>query len=583
MTPALTKGEQGMNRYQWNRSLIEPFGYMSRTGIRYDAAEAASMRSTLLPQVWTKQAAVDALCGVALPDSTTGLLEAAAAQCCHKVKLRTALKGKTVRVAALNPDGSPRCNKKGKPLTEKLEICGRALSWALALETANANQHEVLARVRDLAEGPQSDASRAELASLLGLSVNVESPDQVIELLDRLGLPAKWKRGARDADDPDAGRTGDEEALLELFLSTGHPITKALLEARSVRGALSWLDTTLPSADGRIRCSISNPGSETGRVLTRQWHDRTGGNLQATSAAPFNFRRLLAADPGHLMAQCDLKSADAWTVAARCAQLGDPTMLRDMQAGVRIPSLIALIMAGERIPTDHAELAKLCKTVKRDWRDYAFKKGTYLSFYMGSASLIRRETVRESWSETGTPIDPGLAFCKEVQEHVLRRYWGLKNWWADCERQVRRTGTLEGASGQVREFLSRRWAGEGASKRLDHSCHKEVVATEPQMVTTYATNLALWHLWTDPENWPPAGQAEVRPDLRCPAVQPLLHVHDALLTQFPEYLLAWAGAKLTGWFSNPIRIGNLSITIPVECGWGPNWGECKQLFPSASA
>lgn len=567
-----------MNRYEWNRSLIEPFTRMSLWGIRYDAAAAASMRAELSPQVWAKQAAVDALLGVVLPPSTEALLSAIGTKCCHSVKLRKQLKGyKEMRPVVL-PDGTPKVNAKGKAVRKAYEVPPRALSWALLAEVANMAGAEVLPHLRELSEAAASPARDAEIASLLGLSLNVESPDQVIEALDRLGLPAKWKRGARRDDDPESGRTADEEALLDLFMRTGHPITKAILEARGARGALSWLDTTLPSADGRIRCSFSNPGSETGRVLTRGWHDRTGGNLQAVSAAPINFRRLLCADPGYSMAQCDLKGADGWTVAARCAQQGDPTMLLDLQAGIRIPSLLSLLMGGACFASnfDRAELRRLCKAVVKDWRDYAFKKAQHLSNYLGSPQLIRRETVRESWSETGTPMDPGLEFCKRVQALYLARYWGLRRWWDDCERQVRRVGTLEGASGQVREFLSRRWTGEGAAKRLDHSTLKEVVASEPQMLTTYATNLALWRLWSDPHNWPNGKVGDPR---STPYVQPLLQIHDAILVQFRQEHTAAAGRKLVEWFSNSIRIGNITVTIPVDAKHGPNWGSCDQLFP----
>lgn len=562
-----------MNRYSWNTSLIEPFTWMSLKGILYDASEASAMRSVLTPQVWEKQAAVDALCGVALPGGTEGLLRVASEACCRVVPLRKALKGYKEMRVVLGEDGQAKLNKKGKVVRKAYQVPPRDLSWALLSECASLAGSETLPRLRVLAETPQCAARDAELATLLGLSVNVESPDQTIALLDRLGLPAKFKRGKRDANDPDAGRTGDEEALLSLFLQTSHPITKALLEARSVRGALSWLDTTLPSKDGRIRCSFSNPGSETGRVLTRTWHDGTGGNLQAVSSAPWNFRRLLRADPGYRMAQIDLKGADGWTVAARCAQQGDTTMLLDLQAGIRIPSLLSLLMAGASLPLhDRVALKAACKAVVKDWRDYAFKKAQHLSNYMGSAALIQRETVRESWSETGTPLDPGKAFCERVQQLYLARYWGLRSWWNDVERQVRRAGTLEGASGQVREFLSRRWSGEGANRRLDHSCHKEAVATEPQMVTTFATNLALWRLWSDPENWVAARESQ------SPIIQPLLHIHDALLVQFPEHLVEWAGRKIAQWFNNPITIGNITLTVPFEAGHGESWGECKESF-----
>lgn len=562
-----------MNRYRWNTSLIETFTSMSLTGIRYDREAASAMRAALLPQAWAAQARVDEIAGVVLPNNMQALLAQASAQHCHAVKIRKQLKGYKVMTPVVGEDGVVKLNKKGVVVRKSAMVPPRALSWALLSECANLAGHEPLARLRSLAESEPSAAARAEIASLLGLGINVESPDQVIETLDRLGLPAKFKRGARVDGDAEAGRTSDEEALLDLFLKTGHAITKALLEARGVRGALSFLDSMLVDEDGRVRCSFANPGSETGRVLTRTWHSGSGGNLQAVSSAPHNFRTLLRADEGMLLAQCDLKGADGWTVAARCAQLGDRTMLDDLTAGIRIPSLLSLLMGGACFPPSMSreDLRKLCRAVERDWRDYAFKKAQHLSNYMGSAALIQRETVRESWSETGTPIDPGLSFCQRVQELYLARYWGLRSWWTDVERQVRRDGTLRGASAQVREFLSRRWTGTGSARRLDHSCHKECVASEPQMVTTYATNLALWRLWTDPENIAPSGAR---------LIQPLLHIHDALLVQFPEERAAWAGAKLAQWFSNPIRIGSVVVNIPVESAQGPSWGACSTPFPS---
>lgn len=567
-----------MNRYQWNRSLIEPFTRMSLWGIRWDSVGASAMRSSLLPQLWERQAAVDSLTGVALPSSTEALLEAAALKCCCVVPLRKQRKGYKEMRPLVNADGSPVLKKDGKVKRASFQVAGRDLSWALLAETAKQGGAETLVALRNLSETSQSPARDAEIASLLGLALNVESSDQVIATLDRLGLPAKWKRGARNPDDPDAGRTADEEALLELFIATGHPLTKAILEARSLRGALSFLDSMKVDEDGRVRCSFSNPGSETGRVLTRTWHSGSGGNLQAVSIAPHNFRSLMLADEGYTMGQVDLKTADAWTAAARCAQCGDQTMLLDLQAGIRLPSLLSLLMKGVVLPHDRSELRKLCKLEKAQceasgqaWWDYAMKKGIYLSFYMGSAALIRRETVRESWSETGVPVDPGLAFCKRVQELALARWWGLKNWWSDVERQVRRNGTLTGASGQTREFMSRRWSGEGANRRLDHSTHKEVIATEPQMNTTFAANLALWRLWNDPENWP-AGEPGAASG---PIVQPLLHGHDALNTQFPTARHEWAKQKLDAWFNNPLRIGSITLTIPWEAKFGASWGSCE--------
>lgn len=64
-----------MNRYCWNRALIEPFWAMSRRGIRWDRAAASALRASLITPLWEKQARVDTLAGVALPASTHKLTQ----------------------------------------------------------------------------------------------------------------------------------------------------------------------------------------------------------------------------------------------------------------------------------------------------------------------------------------------------------------------------------------------------------------------------------------------------------------------------------------------------------------------------
>lgn len=569
-----------MNRYHWNLALVETFHDISAHGVRYDAARARQWERDLAPRVWEAQARVDATADVAMPSSMEGLMTTVGAQCCHAVKLRRALHGYKAKV----PLPLAEQTKRRKNMT--VVVAPRELSWALLGETANAEQGPVIRRARTLAEGEQTDSARAELAALLGLGVNCESPIQVIGLLDRLGLPPKWKRGFRpqtvDGDEEGSstnGRTSNEEVLLELFIRTGHPVTKAVLEARSVRTALSWLESMATDEDGRIRCCYRNPGSETGRVLAKEFYTGSGGNLQAVTEGGGglpNFRELFMADPGHEFFRADLRGADGWTVAARCALLGDPTMLEDLRAGVRIPSLLALMLAGQPVAEwDRTHLVAECKRVVKDWRDYAYKKGQHLSNYMGSSALIRRETVRESYAETGTPVDPGLAFCDSIQDAYMRRYVGLSAWWQDVERQLKSGGgTLSAASGQVREFMARRWLkNKWGQTVIDHEVHKEAVAHEPQSVTTFATNLALWRMVTDPENRRPDGALRVRP---------LLQTHDELAGQYLAGDREWAHAFIRRCFGNVIRFhgarGAVAVVIPFGGGWGASWGAAKAAF-----
>src|SRR4029079_7298895 len=65
--------------------------------------------------------------------------------------------------------------------------------------------------------------------------------------------------------------------------------------------------------------------------------------------------------------QCDLSGADAWTVAAHCKSLGDPTMLDDLIFGIKIAKVIACMFKhGPEISLlPRAELLKLTETISK--------------------------------------------------------------------------------------------------------------------------------------------------------------------------------------------------------------------------
>lgn len=400
-------------------------------------------------------------------------------------------------------------------------------------------------------------ATRGELASLLSLGVNVKSTPQVVALLDKFKLPKIFRKRAGEAE----SRTKDEEALLDLYLRTGHPITVALLAGIHLRTQLQECDRT-PSKDGRMRSSFLSCGTTTDRTTSKTWLDGTGGKLHVV---PPKFRRCFRADPGMDWGKLDLTGADAWTVAARCATLGDPTMLDDLQAGLRIPSLLGLALEGKPInQMSRDDLKAACKALKRDWRDIAFKRCVYGSAYGMSPRGIRRVVVMDSYGELGEPRDPGLAFCARLQRIFLSRYWGIALWHQDVERQLKQTGGVQAASGLFREFFGRRLN----MGRVDETTLREAYAFEPQSNTTTLINLGLDALWTDPENRYLDGERAGEP-----IVEPLLTVHDELATQWPSDRRDWALAKMRSWVSRDFKIGSVTVRVPFVLKWGPSWGE----------
>lgn len=571
-------------RYLDNLALIEPFNYASQKGVRFDHAASDAIRARLTPRLWEAQAKVDTLAGVpALNDAAAVLAATAASPLCSKVQLRKQLAGWKERVAVVDATGEPVL-KKGKVVKETLEHPPRSLSWTLCLENANK---ECAADIRRLKELSACDAlppaSQAEAHALLGTGLNVKSTPAVTSLLNRLGLPPVFKAGSRkptesddEGSDSAPAQTKDASALLSLFLRTGHPITTAILETVALRGRLQELERKVDS-DGRIRSSYTICGPSTDRTASHAWLTGSGGNVQTVPRQPENFRICYCADPSHLWFKLDLTGADLWTVAARVALEGDRTMLDDLRAGIRIPSLIGLMLEHAYRPgSDRAVIKADCvayraelKRTGTSWKDTVWKKGGHLTNYGGSAKRIRQSVIEDTYAETGTPVDPGLDLCKRVQTLYLGRYWGVPKWWSRVAGTILRTGKLIYATGREREFLSRRPIG-GC---LDDATKREALAAEPQAITTWVIKQGVLNLWRDLENWPSGvvGEGE-------PIVQPLIPcVHDEATQQAPVDKKDWTVAKLKQWFSIPLTIGRENLTIPFEMGVGLNWGDCEKV------
>jgi hypothetical protein len=123
------------------------------------------------------------------------------------------------------------------------------------------------------------------------------------------------------------------------------------------------------------------------------------------------------------------------------------------------------------------------------------------------------------------------------------------------------TGQLKSASGHTRTFFGR---------KQDIGTLKEYLADEPQENTTYCCNMALWRIWSDPENRE-AGALHIKP---------LHQMHDAVIGCFPCDRTDWALPKIKSYFDNPITIAGITVTVPFDGGYGPSWGELNNAIPS---
>lgn len=387
--------------------------------------------------------------------------------------------------------------------------------------------------------------------------------------------------------------TTDIEALLTLMRHhPGDPFLADIAQHRHLEGVRETLQIEA-DPDGRVRCGYSLE-AETGRVKCYKSPTGSGANMQTIQK---DLRGNYAADPGYDFAQADLEGADGWTVAAHCARLGDKRMLEDYLAGMKPAKIIALMywfgqeinrLDIESVKNLHRNVFPIVKKLVGDWLYMGCKRVYHGTDYMMGIPTMQLNVLKDSFKESGVPVFMEHRDARYLQEGcMLARYTGVRLWHTWAESILRTKGELESASGHIRVFFGRRF-GKDVNETL-----KQFLAHEPQMNTTWATNLAMLRLWNDKANrvvwvdklkflyktgdgaehyWSGPLDAWLRIWPGALLVEPLHQVHDALCVQWPIFLRQWARGKMKEWFNNPLKIAGIDLVIPFDGTFGPSWG-----------
>lgn len=374
-------------------------------------------------------------------------------------------------------------------------------------------------------------------------------------LYDKLGYPKQYKKEMGRRTDK---LTTDIEALLTLRKRQPNDrFLDGVLKHRHLEGINETLSIRC-DPDGRVRCGYNIVGTETGRLTCYTSPTGAGANLQTITK---KLRNNYVADDNYEMFQCDLAGADGWTVAAHCARLGDPTMLEDLQCGVKIAKVIVLLyqLGVDVNQLDRASLANAIRAVDPDsWEYFACKRVQHATNYLVGVPTLCTQVMKDSYKLSGVPIYLEHAQGRAFQDLYKSRYRGLELYHSWAHSKLLADGLLTSASGHTRVFFGRRF-GMGI-----HETVKEFLADEPQQNTTWSTNLAMLNLWQDPENRRADGSL---------IIEPLHQVHDALVGQWPRDVRDWARRKVQGYFNNVLKIAGIDIVIPFEGRYGRSWGE----------
>lgn len=203
---------------------------------------------------------------------------------------------------------------------------------------------------------------------------------------------------------------------------------------------------------------------------------------------------------------------------------------------------------------------------------------------------MQLNVLKDSYKESGKPEYMAHADARLLQQDCMfRRYSGVQTWHEWSQSKLVADGKLTSACGHTRVFFGRRFG------RDIKDTVKEFLAHEPQINTTWTTNLAVLNLWNDKDNrvgnYTGVGSADVlhrmsqtldrealayvvnRRDYGGLLIEPLHQVHDAMCVQWPQIIRPWARTKMKQYFNNPITIAGQTITIPFDGTYGPSWGD----------
>ncbi|SRR6266487_196870 len=509
-----------LEHYRFNMSLLIPLLYMEMRGIRYDEAKARLRRNTVRQEMFEEQARLNGLTGRFVRGKQY-LFD----------KAREALAYKKALIA----------------FNDFPALIRNAYKDSLGDAT----------RLGQLVNEPKpSLATIGEVEDVIGVSLNVGSPKVMAGFLyDELGLPKQYNVKGRDKE---GSLTSDYEALLKLSkhcIREGEKhrlrILTHCINIRSLTTRQRMLGISADK-DGRIRCGYNIVGTETGRVSSYESPTGSGYNLQTIPKAD---RDLFVADDGCYIFQCDLSGADGWTVAAYCAMLGDHTMLDDYLNGLKPAKILTLALHGDTVDFSNREaLRESCRKVDpEDWDYFAMKRLQHGCSYVEGPQRVSDQIFTDSEGK----FYLSTADCKTLRDKFFfKRYPGIPKWHTWLGARIRERPTLIAASGQVRHFFGRR-----------EDLLPKAAAHEPQANTTYATNLALYRLWTDSENCLPEGRLRI---------EPLHQVHDALIGQFAQSDTTWAVGKIREWFNNKLNIAGQQLVIPFEGSYGESWGKLDE-------
>lgn len=360
-----------------------------------------------------------------------------------------------------------------------------------------------------------------------GSHINVKSPDVKHLMYDVLKLPLKYNKKTGNV-------TADKDAINDLAEKFKHPVLLTILKIRERRDYIErYLDIQL-GPDGRMRCLFDPSGTRSGRLASRTNIDGSGTNLQTIptrKAVGEQIKRMFIADSGKMFIYPDYKQAEAWLVAymAKCEPLIE--LLNDPARDIHKENASRIF----GIP-----LAEVTKEQR-----YLAKRVVHASNYgMGPDKLVKL------CAEDGVHLSDHKAH--DLMARYFMVYPEIKGvYWKYVEEQIKWHRVLDTPFGRKRAFFG----------RYDDKLLREAYSYVPQSTVGDLGGKAVVRVYQEVQ----LGMADLGAEF-------LLNVHDSILVQCNETMVARTAEAVREAMRIPITVDGRTFTIPTDCKIGRNWG-----------
>lgn len=410
-----------------------------------------------------------------------------------------------------------------------------------------------LLRVLELEASKAKNALHLFCIAVWGPLLNPNSWQQVESFFyEFLSLPPIWKYDHKTKQRKRGTDRDSLEKLRDQYPSV-QPFVNSILAFREATKLAGVFKKGLEPRTGRLRCSFSPSGTESGRLSSQTNPFGRGTNAQNLND---RVRRVVRAPDGFIFAYPDLKTAESFVVGFRS---GCRAYINACASDLH--TTVSKLVWGN-LPWTGVLAKDKAIAEKQFYRHFSYrdmaKRGGHLTNYYGQAPMM----------STHLKVDRKL--CEAFQQEYFEAFPEIKDWQLEVIARVQQEGKITTIMGRERMFWGR---------AEDSGTHREAIAHEPQSTVADVMNEGLMRVqeWLMREGDYARIMANNDAGL-------LAQVHDAGL-----FLIPLDGAEEI--LSTILRLmvvpiewpGMGTMTIPAEMSIGLNWGKQKDKNPAGLA